>query len=43
MTEVNKEASVGKPKGRRPLGIFRHRRKGNIKIDCTEIVCESVE
>jgi hypothetical protein len=43
MTEVNKKVSVGKPKGRRPLGKLRHRREGNITMDCTETVCEGVE
>jgi hypothetical protein len=43
MTEVNKKVSVGKPKGRRPVGRLKHRREGNIKMDYTEIVCEGVE
>jgi hypothetical protein len=29
--------SVGKPKGKRPLGRPRHRWKNNIKMDCKEI------
>jgi len=29
--------SVGKPEGKRPLGILRHKWKRNIKIDFHEI------
>jgi len=32
---------VGKPEGRRPLGISRHRWKDNIKMDLQEVGCGS--
>jgi hypothetical protein len=32
---------VGKPEGKRPLGISRHRWKDNITMDIQKVVCGS--
>jgi hypothetical protein len=34
---------VGKPEGKRPLGIPRRRWVDNIKMDLTEIGCDGVD
>jgi len=34
---------VGKPEGRRPLGIPRHRWEDNIKMDLQEVGCGGVD
>jgi hypothetical protein len=34
---------VGKPEGRRPLGIPRRRWEDNIKVDVQEVGCGSVD
>jgi len=34
---------VGKPEGKRPLGIPRHRIEDNIKTDLQEVVCEGMD
>ena len=34
---------VGKPEGKRPLGIPRHRWEDNIKMDLQEVGCGDIE
>jgi len=34
---------VGKPEGKRPLGIPRRRRVDNIKMDLPEVGCEEID
>jgi hypothetical protein len=34
---------VGKPKGTKPLGIFRHRWEDNIKMDLQEVGCGGMD
>jgi len=34
---------VGKPVGKRPLGIPRRRREDNIKMNLQEVVCEGID
>jgi hypothetical protein len=34
---------VGKPEEKRPLGVPRHRRKDNIKMDLREVGCRVMD